>query len=212
MSEKITTDSWPLKKILKHILLPKPKDAPKAGVKEICIRITLFGIGAAFAYHQYFGEKMPACDAKSTISLIEKIVNDLPIAKKSGAKFVSLKEVTELGFNKNSEIRSCNATLISTKGEDTIQYSVQWQDKSKNTVWVEAQIEVQPTLESINNEAANQMLNQYFMAKRNGAAPVDLCVQAGLVTAGYLQASDEENYKKWKNTEQEECLRAGIQK
>ena len=143
MSEKITTDSWPLSKILKHILLPKPKDSPKAGVKEISIRITFFIIGAAFAYHQYVGGKIPACDNKSTISLVEQIVNDLPIAKKSGAKFVSLNTIAELGFNKEAEIRSCSATLVSTKGEDTIQYSVQWQDKSKKAVWVEAQIEVQ---------------------------------------------------------------------
>ena len=67
-------------------------------------------------------------------------------------------------------------------------------------------------MDSINNEAANQILSQYMMAKRNGAAPVDLFVQAGLVTAGYLQAGNEENYNKWKSIEQEECLKAGIQK
>ncbi len=36
-----TTDKWPTKKILKHVLLPKPKGSPKAGKKEIGIRIVL---------------------------------------------------------------------------------------------------------------------------------------------------------------------------
>ena len=50
------------------------------------------------------------------------------------------------------------------------------------------------------------------MAKRNGAGPIDLCVQSGLVSAGYLQAHDEPNYARWKNIEKEVCLSAGINK
>lgn len=36
-----TTDSWSWGKILKHVVLPKPKNSPKAGKKELFLRIGL---------------------------------------------------------------------------------------------------------------------------------------------------------------------------
>ena len=41
MEDKSTTDSWSLGKIIKHTILPKPKGSPKAGKKEIIVRITI---------------------------------------------------------------------------------------------------------------------------------------------------------------------------
>ena len=142
MNENITTDSWPLSKILKHILLPKPKDAPRAGTKEKVIRGMFFLIALGFAYHQFTnGKEIPTCDANETNSLVEKIINDLPAAKSVGAKFVSLKDINEKGYNKKSEIRACEAVLITTKGEDSLLYSIKWQDKSSKIIWIEAEIQ-----------------------------------------------------------------------
>ena len=47
-------------------------------------------------------------------------------------------------------------------------------------------------------------------ARRNGT-PMDVCVQAGLVSAAYLQAQDETGYKRAKETEKADCARAGLQ-
>lgn len=33
-----TTDSWPTARIIKYVLLPKPKGSPRAGIKEKVIR------------------------------------------------------------------------------------------------------------------------------------------------------------------------------
>jgi hypothetical protein len=35
-------------------------------------------------------------------------------------------------------------------------------------------------------------------------------VQAGIVSAAFLQAQDETNYQKWKTIEKNDCARAGI--
>jgi len=62
-------------------------------------------------------------------------------------------------------------------------------------------------LQNINNQVATDAVQQYEMAKRSGKA-MDICVQAGFVSASYLQAKDEPNYKRWKQTETNDCARA----
>jgi hypothetical protein len=158
-----------------------------------------------------FSKQLPTCDQDVTIKLTGQIINDLPLAKAAGATFVSLKNIKEQGFNKDSEIRACEATLVTTKGEDQLQYSVKWQDKSAGNFWIEAEIQTASSSD-VTNQVASDFEKQYFMAKRNGASAVDLCVQAGLVSLGYLQTQDEDNYSKWKLIEKEDCLAAGINK
>ena len=72
---------------------------------------------------------------------------------------------------------------------------------------VEKQAEKQ--LNEIQNKVALDAEKQYEIAKRNGT-PMDAYVQAGLVSAAYLQANDEINYKKWKKIEKEEAKNAGV--
>ncbi|PPK72650.1 hypothetical protein B0F88_10383 [Methylobacter tundripaludum] len=64
-------------------------------------------------------------------------------------------------------------------------------------------------MQEITNQVANDAVTQYGIAKRNGTA-IDICVQAGMVTAAYLQAKDEANYQKWKQTQQADCDSAGM--
>ncbi len=64
-------------------------------------------------------------------------------------------------------------------------------------------------LQNIHNQVAADAVKQHEIAKRSGT-PMDTCVQAGLVSAAYLQAKDEPNYRQWKQTEQKECERAGV--
>lgn len=135
-----TTDSWSWGKIIKHVLLPKPKGSPKAGKKEIGLRV---GFGAVFgliALSIFSSSSLPNCHSSESTDLVEKIINDLPYAKATGMKFVSLKEIKELGFNKKSEIRSCNALLITTSGEDELQYSIVWSNKDKGEYYITAEI------------------------------------------------------------------------
>lgn len=66
-------------------------------------------------------------------------------------------------------------------------------------------------LSDIKKQVTQDMIDQYEIAKRQGDR-MQICVQAGLVCAGYLQAKDENNYRKWKDIEYNDCLRAGIQR
>ena len=135
-----TTDSWAWGKIIKHVILPKPKGSPKAGKKEIGLRIGFGAIFGLIALSIFSGGNLPSCESSDSTNLVEKIINDLPLAKATGAKFVSLKEIEELGFNKKSEIRSCSAILVTTRGEDDLQYSIIWSNKDKGEYYITAEI------------------------------------------------------------------------
>ncbi len=56
---------------------------------------------------------------------------------------------------------------------------------------------------------ARDAVNQYRIAQREGD-PIQTCVQAGLVSAAYLQAQDEPNYVHWKDVQRTDCARAGM--
>ena len=100
-------------------------------------------VGAAFMVVSLgvpFGGTLPGCSSADTTGLVGQIVNGMPVVQLSGAKFVAVKETRELGYNNAAEIRSCSGTLITTAGEDQIQYSVEWIDKSQGKWAVNAQI------------------------------------------------------------------------
>ena len=59
------------------------------------------------------------------------------------------------------------------------------------------------------NKVVADAVDQYHIAKRSGT-PIDQCVQARVVTAAYLQAKDEDNYKIWKETEATDCGAVGM--
>lgn len=61
----------------------------------------------------------------------------------------------------------------------------------------------------IEKKVAQDAIKQYEIAKRGGSA-IDVCVQAGIVSASFLQAKDESNYQQWKEQEERDCRRAGI--
>lgn len=61
----------------------------------------------------------------------------------------------------------------------------------------------------IHGQVADDAVAQYAIAKRQGD-PVQVCVQAGLVSAAWLQAKDEPRYQAAKATEAADCARAGL--
>ena len=61
----------------------------------------------------------------------------------------------------------------------------------------------------IYDQVAADAVVQYHIAKRQGD-PMQICVQAGFVTAGYLQAENEDQFRRWKDIEMTDCRRAGI--
>ena len=66
-------------------------------------------------------------------------------------------------------------------------------------------------LEGIKTDVASDFERQYNEVKVHGSK-VDVCVRAGLVAEGYLQAGDTDNYGKWKAIEKADCAAAGVPK
>ncbi len=60
------------------------------------------------------------------------------------------------------------------------------------------------SMNHLHNQVANDMIEQYEIAKRQGDH-TQICVQAGLVTAAYLQAKNEQKFRAWKRIEKAEC-------
>ena len=63
--------------------------------------------------------------------------------------------------------------------------------------------------QDIYDQVAADAVRQYQIAKRQGD-PMQICVQAGFVTAGFLQAKNERLYRRWKEVEALDCKRAGV--
>lgn len=237
-----TTDAWPIGRILKHVIFPKPKGSPKAGRKEIALRVTVGLVIGGIALVQLlqflggnnalpnFAQKampslmdkaLPSCDSPDTQKVVQQLINDLPQVKAVGARFVALKTVSEQAFNKAEELRACGGTLVSTLGEDTLQYSVSWHDKSRKIIAVKAQIvdakrveevadnRAQKAESSIEQQVAADAVQQLEIARKHGS-PLEICIQAKLVSTAYLQAKDETNYAQSKVIERQLCRAAGM--
>lgn len=64
-------------------------------------------------------------------------------------------------------------------------------------------------VQDINQQVVRDMIAQYEIAKRNGDR-MEVCVHAGIVAAGFLQAHDEAGYQRWKGVEKQDCAAAGV--
>ncbi len=80
---------------------------------------------------------------------------------------------------------------------------------AERTVERHAEQEGARIMGDVQKQVANDAVAQYEIAKRNND-PVQVCVQAGMVAAAFLQAKDEPNFNKWKAVEKADCGRAGL--
>jgi len=65
------------------------------------------------------------------------------------------------------------------------------------------------SLDSINSKVAEDAVKQYEMVKKTGT-PAEIYVHASMVTAAYLQAKDDANYKKWHEIQLKAAKKAGM--
>ncbi|WP_373054441.1 hypothetical protein [Thioalkalivibrio sp.] len=103
----------------------------------------LAGVGGLWTLLSFQGAALatlPACGSAEATATVGNIISDMPGVKEAGIQFVSVNNAREQGYNPETEIRSCSGTLITTAGEDGVQYFVKWQDKAKGLFYVEAQL------------------------------------------------------------------------
>lgn len=70
---------------------------------------------------------------------------------------------------------------------------------------------VDAQMDNTYDKVSEDMVAQYEIAKKQGDK-MQTCVQAGMVSAAYLQAQDEAKYNEWKAIEKTDCKAAGIDK
>jgi len=125
-------------------LIERAKESPVEVSGRSGKTAALSAVGGLWVLAAFSGaalSALPACDDSNTKTLVGQIINDMPIVKAAGAQFVSLKDIVEQGYNEQNEIRVCGATLVTTAGEDALQYHVKWGNKDKDEFYVEAQIQ-----------------------------------------------------------------------
>jgi hypothetical protein len=116
-----TTDSWPWGKILKHVIFPKPKDAPKAGKKEISARVGVALIFAALIIPRFFDGKTPVCDDDRVIETLKNLGSEIVAtgaspelikeAKINEASRFTIANIRTIGHNKDTDSYSCGASI-----------------------------------------------------------------------------------------------------
>ncbi len=65
-------------------------------------------------------------------------------------------------------------------------------------------------LQAINDKVAADTVEQYNIAKTSGGSSIDLCVQAGMVAAAFLQAKNDTEYSRWKMQQDSDCRVAKV--
>lgn len=67
-------------------------------------------------------------------------------------------------------------------------------------------------LQAIRAQVAIDAVKRFTIVERNGGSAMDLCVQAGSVTAALLQAEQADLYRKWLEIRRSACHHAGIRR
>jgi len=177
---------------------------PVLGLGTACIAVLIAMVVI------YGPSPLPGCNDSESLATVERLINDLPVVKARGIRFVSLKTVQEQGQNRSEGIRVCTATLVTTAGEDALRYQIKWTDRWKQQFLILAQVNPDEggssTDSTVDGDMVATFTNAYAMAKRNGDV-LNACVNAGLLATVFMQGNDEPNYRKWKQI-QDECQRS----
>jgi hypothetical protein len=126
-----------------------------------------------------------------------------------------LKACHECGTQISSEAKTCPSCGVTPKNKSNTLSAVFGGLLAVGIIWfyLGGGLEQQAAKDmgNIYNQVSADAVKQYNIVKASGT-PIDICVQAGMVTAAYLQAKDNGNYAAWKRTEAVDCAAAGIQK
>lgn len=83
------------------------------------------------------------------------------------------------------------------------------QEAEPAPIGVVASLTPEGQLQEIHNKVSADAVAQYEMVKESGSK-MERCVQAQTVAASFLQAKDQENYKKWQEVKKADCKSAGL--
>ena len=76
---------------------------------------------------------IPKCDSKEVKKLISSNFTLHAKYTKDDLVFIDLKNIKEVGFNPDKEIRSCESLLITTEGNEDFNFIIKWKNKKEGT-------------------------------------------------------------------------------
>ncbi len=99
----------------------------KFGLKYIAISVGLIGLAGCSG-------GLPSCSSSEAKALIEDITNK---SSYKFGQFVKLSTTKEQAFNKEAQLRTCTADIVTTKGMYDAYYNISWDDKEAGTYQIE---------------------------------------------------------------------------
>jgi hypothetical protein len=94
---------------------------------------------------------IPKCDSKEINKLISNNVTIGAKILKEDLVFIDLKNIKEVGFNSDKEIRSCESLLITTQGNEDFNFFIKWKNKKEGT------FEIKPTIDKESQEELKEI-------------------------------------------------------
>ncbi len=99
----------------------------KSRLKYIAIGLSLLTLAGCSG-------SLPGCSSSEAKELIENMTNER--AYKFGS-FVKLNSAKEQAYNKDAQIRTCTADLVTTKGMFDAYYNISWDDQEAGSYQIE---------------------------------------------------------------------------
>jgi hypothetical protein len=119
--------AFPSYLINRSTLSEKAKDNPinvKQRLGKIVVLSLLGALVILFTFFVNIAPAVPQCDSIAAKRAIAKIINDTPLLRSAGTRFISIKNIIDENFNHETQVRLCSAQLSTTGGEDNIQYTI----------------------------------------------------------------------------------------
>lgn len=125
-----------------------------------------------------------------------------------GAK-VAKDELQEMLHGKRDSVLTERRRLSSILPDDSTQANAQFVAADLDRMMAALEVDAAKTMRDIEIQVAQDSVEQYEIAKDQGDR-LQICVQAGFVSAAWLQAKNKDEYNKWKGIEKKDCARAGL--
>lgn len=120
---------------------------------------------------------------------------------------MALQPCHECGTQISSEAKTCPQCGVARKNKSNAISQIIGGIFVVGVIWVlGGGLEKQTTndMRKIEAQVASDAVKQYQITKKSGT-PIDICAHAGIVSAAFLQANDDENYATWKRIEAKDC-------
>jgi hypothetical protein len=83
------------------------------------------------------GGGIPKCNSKTATSLAKQAIEQSPLAKVINISVFEVQDATEIAYDSQLQKRTCKATAFTNSGKHDLQYSLEWADQGKGTIWLQ---------------------------------------------------------------------------